>query len=116
MVEDLKKNYGELFKLKTGLIPDSYFSGPKIKWLLNNIPKLREKASKGEVLFGTIDSFLIWKLTGGKKHVIDYSNASRTMIFNIHRLNWDDELLEILGIPESMLPEPVPSSLSLIHI
>ena len=110
MVEDLKKNYGELFKLKTGLIPDSYFSGPKIKWLLNNIPKLREKASKGEVLFGTIDSFLIWKLTGGKKHVIDYSNASRTMIFNIHRLNWDDELLEILGIPESMLPEPVPSS------
>ena len=110
MVEDLKKNYGELFKLKTGLIPDSYFSGPKIKWLLNNIPKLREKASKGEILFGTIDSFLIWKLTGGKKHVIDYSNASRTMIFNIHRLNWDDELLEILGIPESMLPEPVPSS------
>ncbi|MCD6470577.1 glycerol kinase GlpK [Candidatus Bathyarchaeota archaeon] len=110
MVEDLKKNYGELFKLKTGLIPDSYFSGPKIKWLLNNIPKLREKASKGEILFGTIDSFLIWKLTGGKKHVIDYSNASRTMIFNIHRLNWDDELLEILRIPESMLPEPVPSS------
>lgn len=110
MVEDLKKNYGELFKLKTGLIPDSYFSGPKIKWLLNNIPKLREKASKGEILFGTVDSFLIWKLTGGKKHVIDYSNASRTMMFNIHRLNWDDELLEILGIPEGMLPEPVPSS------
>jgi len=110
MVEELKKNYGDLFKSKTGLVPDSYFSGPKIKWLLDNIPKIREKASRGEVLFGTIDSFLIWKLTGGRKHIIDYSNASRTMIFNIHRLDWDDELLEILGIPEKMLPEPSPSS------
>lgn len=110
MVEDLKKSYRKLFKSKTGLIPDSYFSGPKIKWLLDNVPKIREKASKGEILFGTVDSFLIWRLTGGRKHIIDYSNASRTMMFNIHRLNWDDELLEILGIPEDILPEPASSS------
>lgn len=110
MVEELRANYYDLFKEKTGLIVDSYFSGPKVKWLLENVPGLKDKASKGEVLFGTIDSFLIWKLTGGKKHVIDFSNASRTMMFNIHKMDWDEELLEILGIPESILPEPKPSS------
>ncbi|MEM2913126.1 MAG: glycerol kinase GlpK [Candidatus Bathyarchaeia archaeon] len=110
IVEELKADYGELFKAKTGLVPDSYFSGPKVKWLLENVPGLRNRALRGEILFGTIDSFLIWKLTGGKTHVIDYSNASRTMMFNIHKINWDKELLEILGIPEGILPEPKPSS------
>ncbi|MEM1582099.1 MAG: glycerol kinase GlpK [Candidatus Bathyarchaeia archaeon] len=110
MVERLRGFYESLFKAKTGLVPDSYFSGPKIKWLLDNVPGLRDKASKGEILFGTVDSFLIWRLTGGKRHVIDYSNASRTMMFNINRLDWDYELLEILDVPESILPEPLPSS------
>jgi glycerol kinase len=110
IVEELRANYFEVFKEKTGLIVDSYFSGPKVKWLLENVPFLRDRAVKGEVLFGTIDSFLIWKLTGGKKHVIDFSNASRTLMFNIHKMGWDKELLEILGVPESMLPEPKPSS------
>jgi len=110
IVDWLRENYQETIIEKTGLIPDSYFSGPKIKWLLDNIPGLREKAKKGEVLFGTIDTFLIWRLTGGRVHVIDYSNASRTMIFNIRKLNWDDDLLEILGIPREILPEPRPSS------
>ncbi|MBS7634410.1 glycerol kinase GlpK [Candidatus Bathyarchaeota archaeon] len=110
IVEDLKADYGDLFKAKTGLVPDSYFSGPKVKWLLDNVPGLRDRAFRGEILFGTIDSFLIWKLTGGKTHVIDYSNASRTMMFNIHKMNWDEELLEVLGIPEGILPEPKPSS------
>jgi glycerol kinase len=110
IVEELKADYGDLFKAKTGLVPDSYFSGPKVKWLLDNVPGLRDRALRGEILFGTIDSFLIWKLTGGKEHAIDYSNASRTMMFNIHRMDWDEELLEILGIPEGILPEPKPSS------
>jgi len=110
IVDWLRKEYEEEIIKKTGLIPDSYFSGPKIYWLLKNIPNLKEKAEKGEVLFGTIDTFLIWRLTGGKAHVIDYSNASRTMIFNIHKLDWDDDLLEILKIPREILPEPRPSS------
>ncbi|MEM2183270.1 MAG: glycerol kinase GlpK [Candidatus Bathyarchaeia archaeon] len=110
IAEELRRDYGSLFKDKTGLIPDSYFSGPKVKWLLDNISGLRERAKRGEILFGTIDSFLIWRLTGGKTHIIDYSNASRTMMFNIHKLDWDRELLEILGVPESVLPEPLPSS------
>lgn len=110
IVEEIKADYGDLFKAKTGLVPDSYFSGPKVKWLLDNVPGLRDRAFRGEILFGTIDSFLIWKLTGGKTHVIDYSNASRTMMFNIHKINWDEELLEVLGIPEGILPEPKPSS------
>ncbi|MGC9113006.1 glycerol kinase GlpK [Acidilobus sp.] len=109
-VEELKREYFDAIKSKTGLIPDAYFSGTKIEWLLNNVPGAREKARKGEILFGTIDTYLIWKLTGGKAHVIDYSNASRTMIFNINKLEWDSELLEILNIPEEILPEPVPSS------
>ncbi len=110
IVDWLKREYGDEITKKTGLIPDSYFSGPKIKWLLDNVPGLREKARKGEILFGTIDSYLIWRLTNGKAHVIDYSNASRTMIFNIHKLAWDQDILEILGIPEEILPEPRPSS------
>ncbi len=89
-VEELRKLYESLFKEKTGLIPDSYFSGPKIKWVLDNVPNLKDKAIAGELMFGTVDSFLIWKLTNGKKHVIDYSNASRTMMFNIHKMDWDE--------------------------
>jgi glycerol kinase len=98
---------------KTGLVVDAYFSGTKIKHLLDTIPGLRSKAAAGEILFGTVDSWLIWKLTGGKKHVTDVSNASRTLIFNIHKLDWDDELLKVLDIPRAMLPEVVPSSGSL---
>ncbi len=110
IVEEIKKDSYDLIKENTGLVPDSYFSGPKIKWLLDNVPGLREKAEKGEVLFGTIDTFLIWRLTGGKVHVIDYSNASRTMIFNLRTLQWDKEILKLLNIPEAILPEPKPSS------
>lgn len=95
---------------KTGLVIDAYFSGTKITHLLNQIPGLRARAERGEILFGTVDSYLIWRLTGGKRHVTDYSNASRTMLFNIISLDWDDELLRVLDIPRSMLPEVVPSS------
>ncbi len=90
---------------KTGLVIDPYFSGTKIKYLLDNQPGLRERAKRGEVLFGTVDSFLIWRLTGGRLHITDYSNASRTLIFNIHTLDWDEELLKVLDIPREMLPE-----------
>lgn len=103
MIEEIKLEYGDVIKEKTGLIPDAYFSASKLKWLLDNVPGLREKAEKGEVLFGTVDTFLIYLLTG--EHVTDYSNASRTMLFNIKKLEWDDELLEIFGIPEGVLPE-----------
>jgi glycerol kinase len=102
--------WGETIKRKTGLVPDAYFSGSKIKWLLDNVPGARKRAEAGKLLFGTIDTWLIWKLTGGRVHVTDYTNASRTMIFNIHKLCWDKELLELLNIPESMLPEVKPSS------
>jgi glycerol kinase len=95
---------------KTGLIVDPYFSGTKIKFLLDKHPSARERAERGEVLFGTIDSYLLWRLTQGRLHVTDYSNASRTMIFNIHTLDWDDELLGFLDIPRAMLPEVKPSS------
>ncbi len=98
------------FREKTGLVVDAYFSGTKIKHMLDRDESLRQRAERGEVLFGTVDSFLIWRLTGGRKHVTDYSNASRTLIFNIHTLGWDDELLGILGIPRAMLPEVLPSS------
>ena len=108
MVEEIKREYGEVIKQKTGLVPDAYFSASKLKWLLDNVPGLREKAEKGEVLFGTVDTFLIYRLTG--EHVTDYSNASRTMLFNIKRLDWDDELLELFDIPESVLPEVRESS------
>jgi glycerol kinase len=98
------------FRKRTGLVLDAYFSGTKIAHLLNTIDGLRARAEAGDILFGTIDSFLIWRLTGGKVHVTDYSNASRTLIFNIHTLEWDDELLKILDIPRAMLPEVRPSS------
>jgi glycerol kinase len=99
-----------VFREKTGLVVDAYFSGTKIKHLLDTVSGLRARAEAGEILFGTVDTWLIWKLTGGKRHVTDYSNASRTLIFNIHTLDWDDELLGILGIPRAMLPEVRPSS------
>ena len=95
---------------KTGLLIDAYFSGSKIKWILENVPGARAKADRGELLFGTVDSWLIWNLTGGKSHVTDYSNASRTMIFDIDSLKWDETLCARLGIPMSMLPRPVSSS------
>ncbi len=100
----------QTFREKTGLVVDAYFSGTKIKHLLDQIDGLRERAERGEILFGTVDSFLIWRLTGGKVHATDYSNASRTLIYNIHTLDWDDELLGILDIPRAMLPEVRPSS------
>jgi glycerol kinase len=99
-----------LFREKTGLVLDAYFSGTKIKHLLDADPGLRRRAEAGEILFGTVDTFLIWRLTGGRRHVTDVSNASRTLIFNIHTLDWDDELLALLGIPRGMLPEVRPSS------
>jgi glycerol kinase len=98
------------FKKKTGLVVDAYFSGTKIKHLLDSFDGLRDRAAKGEVLFGTIDTFLIWRLTGGRLHVTDVSNASRTLLFNIHTLQWDSELLELLDIPRAMLPEVRSSS------
>ena len=94
----------ELIRKKTGLIPDAYFSGSKLQWILDNVESARERAEKGELLFGTVDSWLVWKLTGGKVHATDYTNASRTMLFNIHTLDWDDDLLELFNIPRSMLP------------
>ncbi|MCM3117356.1 glycerol kinase GlpK [Neobacillus sp. MER 74] len=109
--EELKaKGYDQLFRDKTGLLIDAYFSGTKVKWILENVEGAREKAERGELLFGTIDTWLIWKLSGGKAHVTDYSNASRTLMYNIHDLKWDEELLEILSVPASMLPEVRPSS------
>lgn len=104
------RGWGPKVREKTGVVCDAYFSGTKIKWMLDNIPGARERAEKGELLFGTVDTWLIWKLSGGKIHATDYSNASRTMIFNIHTLDWDDELLEELNIPRCMLPEVKPSS------
>ena len=95
---------------KTGLVIDAYFSGSKLRWILENVPGARERAERGELLFGTVDTWLIWNLTGGKVHAIDYSNASRTMLFNINSLQWDAELLRELDIPASMLPTPMPSS------
>ena len=109
MVESLRP-HAAVIKEKTGLVPDSYFSGPKIRWMLDAVPGLRDRAEHGEILFGTVDSWLIWKLTGGKVHAVDYSNASRTMLFDIRKLSWDTELLDLMGVPEAMLPEPVPSS------
>jgi glycerol kinase len=99
-----------LVRAKTGLVLDAYFSGTKIKHLLDTHEGLRTRAAKGDVLFGTVDTWLVWRLTAGKRHVTDYSNASRTLLFNIHTLEWDDELLAILGIPRAMLPEVRPSS------
>lgn len=100
----------KFFRDKTGLLIDPYFSATKIKWIFNNVPGVKEKADRGEILFGTVDCWLIWKLTGGKIHATDMSNASRTMLFNIHTLEWDQEILGLLGIPESILPKVVSSS------
>ncbi|MFW5796050.1 MAG: FGGY family carbohydrate kinase, partial [Alkalispirochaeta sp.] len=97
-------------KEQTGLVIDAYFSGTKIKWILDNVPGARERAEKGELLFGTVDTWLIWKLTGGAVHVTDYSNAARTMIYNIRTLQWDDRMLQELDIPRAILPEVRPSS------
>lgn len=109
---DELKNLGmaEFFRSKTGLVLDAYFSATKLRWLLNNVTGARERAEKGKLLFGTVDSWIIWKLTGGKVHVTDYSNASRTMLFNIHTLKWDEEILRVLKIPQQILPEVKPSS------
>ncbi|MGG7618187.1 glycerol kinase GlpK [Bacillus coreaensis] len=104
------KGYNDLFRDKTGLLIDAYFSGTKVKWILDNVEGAREKADQGKLLFGTIDTWLVWKLSGGKAHVTDYSNASRTLMYNIYDLKWDEELLEILSVPKSMLPEVRPSS------
>ncbi|MBR3834877.1 MAG: glycerol kinase GlpK [Lachnospiraceae bacterium] len=103
--DELKESYEQLIREKTGLVVDAYFSATKVKWILDNVKGARDKASKGELLFGTVETWLIWKLTGGKVHVTDYSNASRTMMFNINTLEWDEEILNILDIPKSMLPE-----------
>jgi glycerol kinase len=101
---------GAMIQAKTGLIPDAYFSGSKVNWVLQNVKGARERAEAGKLAFGTVDSWLIWKLTHGKKHVTDVTNASRTMLYNIHSLEWDDELLRLLDVPRSMLPEVVASS------
>lgn len=109
--DELKKlGMGEFFRSKTGLVLDAYFSATKLRWLLDNVIGARERAEKGKLLFGTVDSWIIWKLTGGKVHVTDYSNASRTMLFNIHTLKWDEEILRVLKIPQQILPEVKPSS------
>jgi glycerol kinase len=126
LVDILRSSYYDLIRERTGLVPDAYFSGTKIWWILDNVPGVREKALKGEALFGTIDTWIIWNLTRGSRnvqtperggaHVTDYSNASRTMLFNIHRFLWDSELLEIQGrIPETMMPLPRPSSDSRVY-
>lgn len=111
MCDQFKKlGYEDTIRKKTGLVLDAYFSATKLKWILDNVEGARQKAERGELLFGTVDSWLIWNLTGGKIHATDYSNASRTMLFNIHSLNWDEELLELFNIPEQMLPDVLPSS------
>ena len=110
-IEELKaEGYGDMILEKTGLIADPYFSATKIEWILNNVPGAREKAEAGELLFGTVDTWLIYKLTGGRVHATDYTNASRTMLFNINTLKWDEELLKLFNIPASMLPEVKNSS------
>ncbi|MFD0696881.1 glycerol kinase GlpK [Paenibacillus sp. GCM10027628] len=105
-----ERGFDPIVRQKTGLLIDAYFSGTKVKWILDNVQGAREKASQGDLLFGTIDTWLIWKLTDGKVHVTDYSNASRTMMYNIHDLKWDPELLDMLSVPSSMLPDVRPSS------
>lgn len=109
--EELRNGgHNDLFRTKTGLLIDPYFSGTKVKWILDHVQGSRERAERGELLFGTIDSWLIWKLSGGKLHITDYSNASRTLMYNIHELCWDDELLKLLDVPKVMLPEVRSSS------
>lgn len=107
--------YSELIRKKTGLIPDAYFSATKLKWILDSYPDVRNRAENGELLFGTVDTWILWNLTGGSVHATDYSNASRTMLFNIHTLDWDEELLQLFDIPRCMLPAPCPSSYNFGH-
>lgn len=110
-IEELKKDgLEQMIREKTGLIPDAYFSASKIAWILDNVPGARQRAERGELLFGTVDTWLIWNLTKGRVHVTDYTNASRTMLFDIHKLDWDREILEYFGIPEVLLPRVKPSS------
>ena len=109
--EDLKsKGLDPMIREKTGLLIDAYFAGTKVKWILDNVDGARQKADNGDLIFGTIDTWLVWKLTGGKVHVTDYTNASRTLMYNIHELKWDEEILKHLTVPASMLPEVRPSS------
>jgi len=116
IVDKLKKDgLGDYIAKTTGLLPDAYFSGTKIKWILDNVKGAREKAKNGDILFGTVDAWLIWNLSNGKAHVTDYTNASRTMIFDIHKLDWDDKLLEALDIPRSCLPCVKPSASIFAH-
>ncbi|MDE6673655.1 MAG: glycerol kinase GlpK, partial [Acetatifactor sp.] len=111
MIEQLKaEGYDSLVRERTGLVPDAYFSATKIAWILEHVPGVRERAQRGEILFGTVDTWLIWNLTKGRVHATDYTNASRTMLFDIHRLCWDEQILERLGIPACMLPKVYPSS------
>lgn len=106
----IASGYQDMIQSKTGLLINPYFSATKIKWILDNIPGVKEKAANGDLLFGTVDTYLVWKLTGGKYHVTDYTNASRTMLYNIKELKWDEEILDLLGIPSCMLPKVVNSS------
>jgi len=109
--DKLKKDgSAEIIREKTGLVTDAYFSGTKVKWILDNVEGARDKAQRGELCFGTVDSWLLWKLTNGEVHATDVSNASRTLLFNIHTMQWDAELLSLFGIPENMLPEVRSSS------
>ena len=108
--DELREHYTDFFRERTGLVIDAYFSATKLRWILDNMPDARARAERGELLFGTVDCWLIWKLTGGKCHVTDHSNASRTMLFNISTLQWDEEILRLLNIPRAMLPQVVPSS------
>ncbi len=108
--DQIRAQYADLIREKTGLEVDAYFSASKIKWLLENVPKARNLAQKGELLFGTVDTWLIWKMTNGAKHVTDVSNASRTMLFNINDLAWDEDLLKIFNLPPQILPEVTSSA------
>ncbi len=110
MCENMREKYAETVYNKTGLVIDAYFSATKIKWILDNVEGARQKAENGELLFGTVDTYLLWKITGGKVHATDYTNASRTMLFNIHTLTWDSDLLSLFGVPLLMLPSVYPSS------
>ncbi len=110
-IERIKADgFDSVIRQRTGLVPDAYFSATKIAWILEHVPGVREQAERGEILFGTVDTWLVWKLSGGKVHVTDYTNASRTMLFDIHKLEWDSEILDYFHIPVSLLPEVRPSS------